>query len=163
EQLVEQHTRRKPVRKPPPADLPKETIEILPPEVEREGLDHFERIGDDRRIVLERRPAATVAVEIVYPKFVRKDRDPHQPRRVLAGEPVELPIGRGTAGPGFLADTIVRRGQDHQPLHRLEQIYAREGLSLARSTLCTWHGQLGELARPLIDAMIADAHGEPYL
>jgi transposase len=163
EQLVAAHARRKPVRKPPPADLPKETIEILPPEVEREGLDQFERIGEDRRLVLERRPAATVAVEIVYPKFVRKDRERDEPTRVLVGETVELPIERGTAGPGFLADTIVRRWQDHQPLHRLEQIYAREGLALARSTLCTWHAQLGELARPLIEAMIADAHGEPYL
>jgi transposase len=163
EQVVERHTRRKPVRKPPPADLPKETIEILPPEVEREGQDKFERIGEDRRVVLERRPAATVAVEIVYPKFVRKDRDRAAPTQVLVGETAELPIDRGTAGPGFLADTIVRRWQDHQPLHRLEGIFAREGLDLARSTICTWHMQLAELAKPLVDAMATDAFGEPYL
>ena len=30
-------------------------------------------------------------------------------------------------------------GQDHQPLNRLEGIYGREGLDLARSTICTWH------------------------
>ena len=76
---------------------------------------------------------------------------------------VELPIPRGLAGPGMLADTIVRRWQDHQPLNRLEGIYAREGLELARSTMCTWHEQLAGLARPLVDAMFADALEAPYV
>ncbi|HYP91051.1 MAG TPA: transposase [Polyangiaceae bacterium] len=42
----------------------------------------------------------------------------------------------GLAGPSMLADTIVRRWQDHQPLTRLEDIYRREQLDLAKSTLC---------------------------
>jgi hypothetical protein len=63
----------------------------------------------------------------------------------------------------MLADTIVRQWQDHQPLNRLEGIYAREGLELARSTMCTWHEQLAGLARPLVDAMFADALEAPYV
>ena len=51
------------------------TIEIKPPEVEREGLDVFVCIDKERREVLERRPASSVVVELVYPKYVRKDRD----------------------------------------------------------------------------------------
>jgi transposase len=39
----------------------------------------------------------------------------------------------------MLADTIVKRWQDHLPLHRLEGVYARDGLELARSTMCCWH------------------------
>jgi transposase len=62
-----------------------------------------------------------------------------------------------------LADTIVRRWQDHLPLYRLEQIYAREGLELARSTICGWHGELAELVRPLVAAMWQDALASPYL
>jgi transposase len=42
EQTVPAHTRRKPVRKPLPDTLPRVTFEILPPEVQREGLDAFE-------------------------------------------------------------------------------------------------------------------------
>ena len=45
----------------------------------------------------------------------------------------------------MLADTIVKRWQDHMPLNRLEDIYARDGLELARSTMCGWHGALAEL------------------
>ena len=54
-------------------------------------------------------------------------------------EPPELPIPRGTAGPAMPSDTLVRRWADHQPLNRLEGIYACEGLDPAKSTLSTWH------------------------
>jgi hypothetical protein len=57
----------------------------------------------------------------------------------------------------------VRRWQDHQPLNRLEAVYARDGLDLSRSTLCTWHGELGGLARPVYEAMFIDALSSPYL
>jgi hypothetical protein len=63
----------------------------------------------------------------------------------------------------MLADTVVRRWQDHLPLHRLESIYAREGVEIARSTLCRWHETLAELAAPLVAAMRIDARGQPYL
>ena len=163
EHKVLEHTRKKPVRKPFPQDLPRVHIEILPPEVQREGIQHFECIGSDTREVLERRPASTVIVQLEYKKFVRIDRERNSATCVLAPQAVELPIVRGTAGPGFLADTLVRRWQDHQPLHRLEGIYGREGLALSRSTLCTWHEQLADLARPLVQAMFADALRSPYL
>ena len=163
EQTVAEHTRRKPVRKPFPEVWPRVPIEILPPEVQREGLDSFECIGAETREVLERRPASTVVVQLIYKKFVHKERAADAPREVLTPDTVELPIERGLAGPGMLADSIVRRWQDHQPLHRLEGIYAREGLELAKSTLCTWHQQLADLARPLVAEMLLDALRQPYL
>jgi transposase len=163
EQLITEYTRGKAKRKPLPENLPRVPIEILPLEVQKEGLDAFELVGTDVREVLERRAPSTVVVQFIYKKFVRKDRDPSETTVVYSPETVEMPIPRGLAGPGMLADTIVRRWQDHQPLNRLEGIYAREGLELARSTLCGWHDQLGELVRPLVEAMFADALGEPYL
>ena len=72
------------------------------------------------RRVLERRPASAVVVELVYPKFVGKDRVRNEATEILVAPAVELPIERGVAGPGMLADTIVRRWQDYQPLNRLE-------------------------------------------
>jgi transposase len=163
EQTIPEHKRRQPVRKAFPEAWPRVPIEILPLEVQREGLDAFELIGTDTREVLERRPASTVVVQLIYKKFVRKERPTDVPRQVLTPETVELPIERGIAGPGMLADSIVRRWQDHQPLNRLEGIYGREGLALAKSTLCTWHEQLAELARPLVAEMLLDALREPYL
>ena len=163
-QPVRAHDRRPPSgRTPLPAHLPRVRIELVPLDVQHEGLDQYERIGAEVSEVVERRPASTVVVELIRPKYVRKERDRRGPTRVLIAEPAELPIPRGRAGPGLLADTIVRRWQDHQPLHRLEGIYARDGLALNRSTLCGWHEQLAMLARPVIDAMLADALRQPVL
>jgi transposase len=163
-QTVPAHQRKKPVRKPFSEDLPRVDVEILPPEVLVEGIENFELVGENSREVLERRPASAVVVTLRYKKFLRKGRDrTAEATEVLVAPAVELPIERGTAGPSMLADTIVRRWQDHQPLNRLEDIYSRENLGLAKSTLCTWHEQLAELVRPLVDAMFQDAYREPYL
>jgi transposase len=163
-QTVREHTREKPTgRKPLPENLPRVDIEVLPEEVQLKGLDAFERIGEDVSQTVERRPGSLVVVRVHKPKFVRKDRERCAETEVLQAPSPELPIERGLAGPGLLADTLVRRWQDHLPLHRLEQIYAREGLELARSTICGWHMELGTLVRPLVEAMFKDALASPYL
>ena len=164
EQTIPEHTRRKPVRKPIPDSFPRVTIELVPEEVKREGTEAFDRIGEDAREVLERRPASTVAVRLVYPKFVRKGRAQDAPTAVLVAEPAELPIPRGTAGPAMLADTLVRRwGPIISRSTASKGSTPREGLALSKSTLCTWHDQLRELASPLVDAMFTDAKSAPYL
>lgn len=164
EQEIPAHKRRKPTgRKPIPEHLPRVEITVLPPEVEKGGLDAFERIGEDVSETLERRPSALVVARVVRPKFVRKDRERDAETEVLVAEPPLLPIPRGLAGPGMLADTIVKRWQDHLPLHRLEGVYARDGIELARSTMCGWHAALAELVAPLISAMRDDALKQPYL
>ncbi|HRI09859.1 MAG TPA: IS66 family transposase, partial [Nannocystaceae bacterium] len=166
-------TRRRRGRRKLPEALPRVEIEVMPPEVIQEGLDVFERIGEVTSEAVERRPASVVVVRIIRPKFVRKEAsepDPRaeddgepEPAAVLIAEPPEKPIERGLAGPGLLAATIVQRWQDHLPAHRQEAIWAREGLPLSRSTICGWHQQLADLVAPLIDAMMADAFGSPYV
>lgn len=163
EQQVEAHTRSKPKRKLPPAEWPRVYIELVPPEVEREGLDAFTIIGSESRAVLERRPASCVVVEVVRKKFVRKTDKDNLNTEVLIAEPLALPIDKGAAGPGMLAETLVRRWCDHLPLHRQEAIYARDGLEIARSTLCGWHTALAALVLPLVRAMKEDAWRQPYL
>lgn len=162
EQVVKAHKRKPPTgRKPIPDHLPRVDIVIVPEEVERAGLDAFEKIGEDVSEVLERRPASLVVARVIKPKFVRKGRDSKD--GILMGETPELPIPRGLAGPGMLADTIVKRWQDHLPLNRLEGIYARDGVELARSTIGGWHEQLTPMAARLVAAMREDAFRSPYL
>ncbi len=160
---VRAHTRAKPTgRRPLPESLPRVEIEIVPEDVKRDGLDAFEKIGEEVTEIIERRPASLVVARIIKPKFVRKDRDKKNSEVFVGATPV-LPIERGVAGPGMLADTIVKRWQDHLPLHRLESVFARDGIELARSTMCTWHMQLTELVTPLIAAMRADVFEQPFL
>ena len=158
------HTRAKPTgRKPLPEHLPRIDIEILPEDVQQKGLDAFTRIGEDVAQTLERRPASLVVVRVHRPKFVPKNRVRAEATTVSQAEPPELPIPKGLAGPGLLAATLVQRFADHLPLHRQEQIYAREEVELARSTLCGWHMTLYELVKRVVDAMWKDALDSPYL
>ena len=160
---VPEHERRKPKRNPLPDDLPRVDVVVLPYEVEREGLDAFEQIGQEVTETLERRPSSVVVVRTFKPKYVRKDRDKKGETTVYVAKSHPLPIPRGLAGPGMLADSIVKRWEDHLPLNRLERVYGRDGVQLARSTLCGWHIALAELARPVVDAMRLDAFDQPYL
>ncbi len=163
--------RRSRGRRKLPEALPRVEVEVVPPEVQQHGLDAFVRIGEVVSEVVERRPASLVAVRIVRPKFVRKDvldaagdaEDAPELPPVVIAEPPERPIERGLAGPGLLAATIVQRWGDHLPANRQEAIYAREGLLLARSTICSWHQRLADLAEPLVQAMRQDAFKAPYL
>lgn len=159
------YQRRKPTGRkiPDPETLPRVRIELIPDDVAKAGRDNFDEIGDEVRHVMERRPASLVLVEVHRPKFAPKGRVRGEGTEISTAAPIETPIPRGSAGPGLLADTIVRRWQDHLPLNRLEAIYEREGLRLARSTLCTWHDQLLPLAKPIVDAMWGDALVQPYL
>jgi Transposase C of IS166 homeodomain len=68
EQIIAEHTRGKAKRKPLPEELPRVPIEMLPLEVQKEGLDAFDQVGTDVREVLERRAASTVVVQFIYKK-----------------------------------------------------------------------------------------------
>jgi transposase len=63
------------------------------------------------------------------------------------------PIEKGLAGPGLLAYVIVSKLGDHLPLYRLEKIFDRQGVDVARSTMCAWMLAASDLVRPLIDLM----------
>jgi hypothetical protein len=43
---------------------------------------------------------------------------------------------------------------DHLPLYRLEQIAARDGVILSRSTLADWVGRIGVALAPLVDRLV---------
>jgi transposase len=63
------------------------------------------------------------------------------------------PIERGIAGPGLLAQILVAKFADHQPLYRQSAIYARHGVELDRSTMARWVGACGTLMQPLVAAL----------
>ena len=50
------------------------------------------------------------------------------------------PIARGRAGAGLLGHIVVSKYDDHLPLYREAEIYAREGVELETSTLSGWVG-----------------------
>ena len=57
------------------------------------------------------------------------------------------------AGPGLLAYVLVNKFSDHLPLYRQQDVLARHGVFLARSTLCGWMAQCAQRLRPLVELM----------
>lgn len=75
----------------------------------------------------------------------------------LVQAPVEAHvIDKGIPTAGLLAQVLVAKYADHQPLYRQEGIYARSGVQLPRSTLAAWVGACGVQLQPLVDALKAE-------
>jgi transposase len=64
-------------------------------------------------------------------------------------------IDKGLPTAGLLAQVLVAKYADHQPLYRQEGIFERAGLALPRSTLAQWVGVCGVSLQPLVDALRA--------
>ncbi|HEY2417076.1 MAG TPA: IS66 family transposase, partial [Steroidobacteraceae bacterium] len=94
-------------------------------------------IGEDRAEMLDYVPA----------QFrVRVTRRPRYGCRGCEGAVVqapapERPIDGGMATEALLAHVLVNKYSDHLPLYRQAQIFARQGITLDRSTLCNWVGR----------------------
>jgi len=87
---------------------------------------------------------------------------PQGPAVISAPKPPP-PIAKGLPGAGLLAYVIVSKYFDHLPLYRLEQILARQGLRISRSTLCDWMAASAKALRPLYDIMVSEVLQSAYL
>ena len=63
-----------------------------------------------------------------------------------ASKPTTSAVEKWMAGPGLLAFVVTSSFADYLPLHRLENIFGRNGLDLRRSTLGTWCRDVAEIA-----------------
>ena len=65
------------------------------------------------------------------------------------------PIPRSMVGPGLLAHVLVSKFDDHLPLYRQNEIFARMGASIPASTLVDWCGQGDRVLEPLVERIRA--------
>lgn len=170
-------------RKPPKrrklelSDLPVERIVLEPFERTGPGGENLVKIGEEVSHHVDHRPGSLVRVEVVRPKYLRpadvataassatstttsvdeSEDGPAPLVNVIVADTVELPIAKGMAGPGLLARVLVSKYGDHLPLHRQEGIFKREGLVLARSTLCGFVQGAVRLLAHVVEAMWLDA------
>jgi transposase len=66
---------------------------------------------------------------------------------------VPQPIEKSTAGASLLAQVIVAKWADHQPLHRQEKFFERHGIEISRKTMGGWMAQCVALLDPLYQLM----------
>lgn len=115
-------------------------------------------IGEDVSEQLDCAPIRFFVHRHVRPKYACR-----QCQTVTA---VPLPaqvIDKGMAAPGLLAQVLISKYQDHQPLYRQETLYQRSGIALSRSTLAGWVGACGVALQPLVDALRTHVLGHSVL
>jgi len=66
------------------------------------------------------------------------------------------PIPGSMAGPNLLAHVLVSKFDDHLPLYRQHEIFARMGADIPESTLVGWCGRAMKTLSPLIERIEAD-------
>lgn len=62
-------------------------------------------------------------------------------------------IDKGIPAPGLLAQVVVAKHDDHLPLYRQTEIYARSGVHIPRSSMAQWIGICGVRLTPLAEAL----------
>ena len=112
------------------------------------------RIGQEVSEQLEYLPASFKVLRHIRHTYACKrcETTAIEPRIQTAAKPPQ-PIDKGLAGPGLLAYVITSKLGDHLPLYRLEHIFERSGVSIARSTMCAWLRAAAELLGPLVSLM----------
>jgi transposase len=109
-----------------------------------------EPIGVETSEQLDYQPASLFVVVHERAKYACKQCEEHV---AIADKPAQ-PIDKGLPGPGLLAHVVTCKYADHLPLYRLERIFERQGVELARSTLCDWMRDAAVLLRPLYARMV---------
>jgi transposase len=121
------------------------------------GLERC-RIGQEITEQLEHFPASFQVLQHIRYKYACKpcaqgcDKCDSKANIEIAEKPAQ-PIEKGLPGPGLLAYVITSKLGDHLPLYRLERIFTRHDVHIARSTMCAWMLATGELVQPLVNLM----------
>lgn len=148
---IQGHTRRRPLRKPFPAHLPRERVLVPGPTAcACCGSSNLSRLGEDITETLEVIPRQWKVIQTVREKFSCRAC------QAIAQAPAPFHvIARGHAGPKLLAMVLHDKFALHQPLNRQSEAYAREGIDLPLSTLADHVGACAAVLAPLADLIKA--------
>lgn len=106
------------------------------------------KIGEDISEQLDVEPARFFVHRHIRPQYACRACE-----TVTAAPVPAAIIGGGLAAPGLHAWVMIQKYLDHLPLYRIEQISARHGVPIARSTLAEWVGRIGVALQPLADRL----------
>ena len=117
------------------------------------------RIGEDQSERLDIVPAQFRVLVTRRPKYACRACEDGV---VQAPAPARL-IEGGLPTEATVAQVLVSKYADHLPLYRQTQIYARQGITLDRSTLADWVGRAAFLLRPVHERLLAKLKGSAKL
>lgn len=132
-----------------PDHLPRERLVLdAPTACECCGGRRLRKLGEDVTRTLEQVPRQWKVIETVREKFSCRDCE----KISQAPAPFHV-IPRGWAGPSLLAMILYEKFGAHQPLNRLCERYALEGVPIALSTMADAVGAGCLALRPVLQAL----------
>ena len=138
----------RPRRAPLPAHLPRVEIRHEPKQTDCACGAPMQRVGEDITEKLDYEPGTFTVERHVRGKWTCRCC------RTLVQAPVAACIiDKGIPTPGLLAQVLVAKASDHLPLYRQEQVFARAGFAIPRSTLAAWFGAAASQLVPLAEAL----------
>lgn len=143
--------RRKPSWTPFPAHLPRKRIEYPCPTVCECGCTDLVKLGEDITEMLDVVPRQVHVLQHARPKMACRGCE-----RIHQAPAPFYPTPRGRMGPNILAEFIVEKFGQHQPLNRQIECYKREGVELSPSTMGDQLGACCVTLKPLQD--LIEAH-----
>lgn len=158
EDIAEQQA-RKPAPSAPPAkrQAVRQALPASLPRVERHHEleqthcacgEAFKRIGEEVSEQLDCVPAQFFVLRHIRGKYACACCQTIQ----AAPMPAQM-IDKGIPAPGLLAQVAVAKHDDHLPLYRQTEIYARSGVHIPRSSMAQWIGICGVRLAPLVEAL----------
>ena len=150
---VEAHDRKKnkkkanhSLRKPFPADLPRQVEKIFPPGFDENSLE--KPIGEEITEILEEIPGKFYVRQIIRYKFANKETG-----GVVIGELPSRVNEKGMFGESVMTRIIIDKYCDHLPGYRQEQRFSRVGIKIPYSTLMDVPRQVGNYMVPLYEEL----------
>src|SRR5246127_2350534 len=142
---------QKPARRPLPEHLPREELRHSAPCTCPSCGGALRKIDEDITETLDYVPGRFKVIRHVRAKLSCRTCD-----TVVAAPVPDHAIARGRAGAGLLARIVVSKYDDHLPLYRQAEIFARDGVNLETSTLSGWVGATAAALQPLVDVLAVD-------
>ena len=116
-------------------------------------------IGEDIAEMLDYVPAHMRVRVIRRPRYGCRACE----EAVVQAPAPERPIDGGMATEALLAHVLVNKYSEHLPLYRQAQVFARQGVTLDRSTLCNWVGRACWWLAPLHELVLSTVLASPKI
>jgi len=137
----------KPRRRPRVSDdTPRERRELDPGHDCPDCGGDLRVVGEDVSELLE-----MIAAQLKVVEIARIKKSCRRCEKMVQVPAPSRPIPGSMAGAGLLAYVLVSKFDDHLPLYRLNEIFARMGADIPDSTLVDWCGRAMKVLRPLTE------------
>jgi transposase len=97
-----------------------------------------------------------IAAQLKVIEIARIKKSCRRCEKIVQAPAPSRPIPRSMAGPNLLAYVLVSKFDDHVPLYRQNEIFARMGADIADTTLVDWCGGAMKALMPLIEKIEAE-------